>query len=123
MTRSDKDVQAPPGAAVPEPELSALGRLLQALHDRSRLLSRLMLAIMAALVVADIAIPSGYDRFFWESLSGAGAVYGLFACVVIVVVSKFLGYQLLYRPEDYFDNERRENPLVGDPQAREGGDE
>lgn len=123
MTQSDKDLQAQPGAAVPEPELSALGRLLQALHDRSRLLSRIMLAVMAALVIADIAIPSGYDRFFWESLSGAGAVYGLFACVMIVVVSKFLGYKLLYRPEDYFDNERRENPLVGDPQAREAGDD
>lgn len=119
MTQMHEDPGAQPGAAAPEPGLSALGRLLQALHDRSRLLSRVMLAIMAALVIADIAIPSGYDRFFWESLSGAGAVYGLFACVVIVVVSKFLGYKLLYRPEDYFDNERRENPLVGDPKARE----
>lgn len=123
MTQKRKEThKAAPGARA-EPELSALGRLLQAMHDRSRLLSRIMLGIMAALVVADIAIPSGYDRFFWESLSGAGAVYGLFACVVIVVVSKFLGYKLLYRDEDYFDNEQRENPLIGDPQAREAGDD
>lgn len=123
MTQMQEDSRARPAAAAPEPELSALGRLLQALHERSRLLSRIMLAVMAALVIADIAIPSGYDRFFWESLSGAGAVYGLFACVVIVVVSKFLGYKLLYRPEDYFDNEKRENPLVGDPKSREAGDD
>lgn len=101
------------------PEINGLGRLLQALHDRSRLLSRVMLVIMALLVIVDIAVPAGYDRFFWESLSGAGAVYGLFACVVIVVVSKFLGYRLLYRPEDYFDNERRRNELIGDPESRE----
>jgi hypothetical protein len=123
MTELHKDTSPQAPAGVPDPELNALGRLLQAMHDRSRLLSRIMLAVMAALVVADIAIPSGYDRFFWESLSGAGAVYGLFACVVIVVVSKFLGYKLLYRPEDYFDNEKRANPLVGDPQAREAGDD
>jgi hypothetical protein len=124
----DQVHEATPGrtAAVqspPAPELSALGRLLEAMHRRSRLLSRIMLAIMAVLVLADIAIPSGYDRFFWESLSGAGAVYGLFACFVIVGVSKFLGYKLLYRPEDYFDNERRDNPLIGDPGAREAGDD
>jgi hypothetical protein len=106
-----------------EPPLSGLGRFLESLHRRSRLLSRLMLLVMAGLVVADFLIPSGYDRFFWESLSGAGAVYGLFACVVIVVVSKFLGYKLLYRPEDYFDNERADHPLIGDPQAREKGDD
>ncbi len=103
------------------PEINGLGRLLEALHDRSRLLSRVMLVIMALLVIVDIAVPAGYDRFFWESLSGAGAVYGLFACVVIVVVSKFLGYRLLYRPEDYFDNERRRNELIGNPESREGG--
>jgi hypothetical protein len=123
MTQTRKETHEPAAGVRPEPELSALGRLLQALHDRSRLLSRIMLAIMAALVIADIAIPSGYDRFFWESLSGAGAVYGLFACVVIVVVSKFLGYKLLYRDENYFDNEQRENPLIGDPKAREAGDD
>lgn len=107
----------------PKTELTTLGRLLEAMANRSKLLSRIMLAIMAALVVADIAIPSGYDRFFWESLSGAGAVYGLFACVVIVVVSKFLGYKMLYRREDYFDNESNPNDLIGDPKAREAAND
>jgi hypothetical protein len=96
-----------------------LSQILEFLVNRSKVLSRIMLGIMAALVVADIAIPSGYDRFFWESLSGAGAVYGLFSCVVIVVVSKFLGYKFLYRKEDYFDNEVRPNELIGDPKSLE----
>lgn len=94
-----------------------LSQILEFLVSRSRVLSRIMLGLMAALVIADIAIPSGYDRFFWESLSGAGAIYGLFSCVVIVVVSKFLGYKFLYRKEDYFDNEVRPNELIGDPGA------
>lgn len=104
-------------------ELTLLGKWLHAMVRNSKLLSRIMLVIMALLVVADLAIPTGYDRFFWEKIGGAGALYGLFACVVIVVVSKFLGYQLLYRPEDYFDNEREAGPLTGDPKAREHGHE
>lgn len=119
-TTSSPDTK-PAANMEPAMEVTRLGRFLEALVKRSRLLSRIMLGIMAALVIADIAITAGYDRFFWESLSGAGAVYGLFACVVIVVVSKFLGYQLLYRPEDYFDNEQDGNDLIGDPKARETG--
>jgi len=42
---------------------------------------------------------------------------------VIVVVSKFLGYKFLYRPEDYYDNESRSNELTGDPVQREANDE
>lgn len=96
-----------------------LSQVLEFLVTRSKLLSRIMIGVMALLVVADILIPSGYDRFFWESLSGAGAIYGLFSCVVIVVVSKFLGYKFLYRKEDYFDNEVKANHLIGDPQSRD----
>jgi hypothetical protein len=127
MTRPASAPHTPAAAKAaamePDMEVSRLGRFLEALVERSRLLSRIMLALMAALVVADLAIPTGYDRFFWERLGGAGAVYGLFACVVIVVVSKFLGYRLLYRPEDYFDNEKQGNDLIGDPMSREAGDE
>jgi hypothetical protein len=101
--------------------MTPFGRFLEAVVSRSKLLSKVMLGIMAALVFADILIPSGYDRFFWESLSGAGAFYGIFSCWLIVVVSKFLGYKFLYRKEDYFDNESKPNSLIGDPAAREKG--
>lgn len=104
-------------------KLSKLGRVLEWMHDHAKWLSRLMLVIMALLVIANFVFPAGYDRFFWESLPGAGAVYGLFSCVVIVVVSKFLGYKFLYRPENYYDNESEPNELTGDSVKRETGDE
>ncbi len=81
-----------------------VGKILQYLVERSRTLSWIMLAIMAGLVVADFLAPSHYDRFFWESVPGFGAIYGFVACVVIIIVSKALGYALLYRPEDYYDD-------------------
>jgi len=100
-------------------KLSKLGRALEWLHDRAKWLSRLMLVIMALLVIANFVFPAGYDRFFWESLPGAGAVYGFFSCVVIVFVSKFLGDKFLYRSEDYYDDESRPSQLIGDPAERE----
>ncbi|MFU8896934.1 MAG: hypothetical protein ACNA8J_11150 [Gammaproteobacteria bacterium] len=81
-----------------------LGKLLEGLVRRGTLLRRLMWLVLIGLVVADILVPSKYDRFPWESIGGFGAFYGFMSCVVIVVVSKALGYVALYRPEDYYDD-------------------
>lgn len=80
-----------------------IGRFLEYLVENGRTLRRIMYVVLAGLVVADILIPSGYDRFFWEQIGGFGAIYGFVSCVLIIVVSKALGYALLYRPEDYYD--------------------
>lgn len=81
-----------------------MGRLLEYLVAHAKLLRRCMYVVLAGLVVADILTPSAYNRFPWESIGGFGAVYGFFSCVLIIVVSKALGYALLYRPEDYYDD-------------------
>ena len=80
-----------------------LGRLLEYLVEHGRILRWIAYVVMAGLVVADILIPSAYDRFPWESIGGFGAVYGFVSCVLIIVISKALGYLLLYRGEDYYD--------------------
>jgi hypothetical protein len=95
-----------------------IGKFLEVLVKNGRLLSWIMLAVMAALVVADILTPSDYDRFFWEQIGGFGAIYGFLACVVIIVVSKALGYTLLYRAEDYYDHELDGHEMSGDPRDR-----
>lgn len=80
-----------------------LGKLLQALVERGVLLRRIMYVVLAGLVIADILIPSKYDRFPWESVGGFGALYGFFGCILLIVLAKVLGHVLLYRPEDYYD--------------------
>jgi len=80
------------------------GRLLEYLVEHGRILRWIAYVFMASLVVADILVPSAYDRFPWESIGGFGAVYGFVSCVLIIVISKGLGYLLLYREEDYYDD-------------------
>ena len=80
-----------------------VGKFLEYLVENSRTLRWVVLAVMALLVVLDILIPTGYGRFPWDGIGGFGAVYGFVACTLIIVVSKALGYALLYRPEDYYD--------------------
>ena len=55
-------------------------------------------------VAADFLVTREHGEFFWETLPGWGAFYGFISCVLIIVVSKFLGHQCrLMRGEDYYD--------------------
>ena len=81
-----------------------IGRFLEFLVSKAKTLRWIMFGVLAFLVVLDVIIPASYERFPWDSIGGFGAVYGFVSCVLIVVVSKALGYAQLYRPEDYYDD-------------------
>ena len=86
-----------------------LARILDALVARRRLLSRITLAVMAGLVVADFLKTAKYERFPWDGVGGFAAFYGLISCVLIIVVSKALGYAFLYRKEGYYADKEDEH--------------
>jgi uncharacterized membrane protein len=90
-------------------------RVLDWIVRNARRLSWVLLGIMAIIVVIDILVPTGYGRFPWDGIGGFGAVYGFISCVLIIVVSKALGYGLLYRPENYY-----EDRLSGSQTSSEG---
>ncbi|MFU8876978.1 MAG: hypothetical protein ACNA7E_02460 [Wenzhouxiangellaceae bacterium] len=79
-----------------------MGKILEYLVARRRILSRIMLVIMALLVVADFMREPAYIRFAWDGIGGFAALYGFVSCVLIIVISKALGYGLLYKPENYY---------------------
>lgn len=81
-----------------------IGKFLEFLVSKTRTLRWIMYGILALLVVLDLLTPSKYQRFPWDDIGGFGAVYGFVSCVLIIVVSKALGYALLYRPEDYYED-------------------
>jgi len=80
-----------------------IGKFLEFLVSKAKTLRWIMFGILAVLVILDVIIPAKYERFPWDGIGGFGAVYGFVSCVLIIVVSKALGYALLYRPEDYYD--------------------
>lgn len=90
-----------------------LGRWLEKLVRRGRLLSLLTLAMMAVLVLADIVLPPDYLRFPWDGIGGFAAVLGFVGCVFFIAVAKGLGTLLVYKPEDYYgEAHEREAPPV-----------
>ena len=87
-----------------------LGRLLEKLVNRGRLLAMIMLVLLAVLVLIDIVVPPAYIRFPWDGVGGFAAVYGFVSCLVFIAVAKGLGKLFLYQREDYYD--------ARDPNAR-----
>ena len=81
-----------------------LARFLEFLVARRRALRGVMVAVLVLLVAIDFVLESKYQRFPWDDIAGFGALYGFGSCILIVIVSKALGYLLLYRSEDYYDD-------------------
>jgi hypothetical protein len=71
----------------------------------SRTLKRLSYLALVLVVVADFLVHREHAIYFWDKLPGWGALYGFISCVVIILVSKFLGHQGgIMQGEDYYDD-------------------
>lgn len=74
---------------------------------RFRKIKRIGYAGLVAIALGEIAVTHvlhlGHGHFWFEGLPAWGSGYGLISCVLIVVVSKFLGHRWLMKKEDYYD--------------------
>lgn len=65
------------------------------------LLSTLLLCLS---LIAEVVFAHPHVYFWWHSLLGFDIIYGFLGCMIIIVVSKFLGKAFLQRKEDYYGN-------------------
>lgn len=74
---------------------------------RFRRLKRAGVIFLVVIVLLEIVVVNllhlGHPHFRFEKIPGFGSLYGLISCVLIIVVSKFLGQRWLMRREDYYD--------------------
>ena len=66
-----------------------------------------LLRIFYACVVVSLAIDIFYHKhgiFNWESFFGFYSVYGFVACVILVIVAKYVLRPLVMRKEDYYND-------------------
>lgn len=75
------------------------------IFDKPKNVKRLLVSfytILAILVAIDFFIPK-HPHFAWEAWPQFFAVYGFVACVLLVLVSKYVLRPLVKRKEDYYD--------------------
>ena len=86
--------------------MTLLERILETKRGR-RMLKRSFWTLLAVVVVVEILVVNvlhlSHPHFWFEQIPAFGSLYGLISCVLIIVVSKFLGKLLLMKREDYYD--------------------
>ena len=70
---------------------------------RTKTVKKLAYGILVLLVAADFIIPRHEIHFFGDKVPGFWSLFGVISCVLIIVVSKWLGHHWLMRGEDYYD--------------------
>lgn len=58
---------------------------------------------LAIVVAVDFFIPRDHGHYPWDQIPGFYAVFGLVACILIVIMAKKLGKLWLMKKEDYYD--------------------
>ena len=70
---------------------------------RTKTVKKLAYGILVLLVAADFIIPRHEIHFFGDKIPGFWSLYGFISCVLIIVVSKWLGHHWLVQDEDHYD--------------------
>lgn len=59
--------------------------------------------VLALLIAVDFIIPRHEIHFFGDKIPGFWSFFGFIACVLIIVVSKWIGHLWLMKDENYYD--------------------
>ena len=70
---------------------------------RTKTVKKIAYGILVVLVMVDFIIPRHEVHFFGDKIPGFWSLFGFSACVVIIIVSKWLGKNALMKDEDYYD--------------------
>ena len=70
---------------------------------RTKTVKKIAYGILVLLFIVDFIIPRHEIHFFGDKIPGFWSIFGFSACVVIIIVSKWLGKNGLKKDEDYYD--------------------
>ena len=70
---------------------------------RTKPVKRFAYGLLVLLIAVDFIIPRHDIHFFGDKIRGFWSLFGIISCVLIIVVSKWIGQNWLMRDEDYYD--------------------
>lgn len=70
----------------------------------SKRLKKLGYLALALVFVVDFFVHREHAVYIWDKIPGWGALYGFVSCVLIILVSKFVGHHGIMQDEDYYDD-------------------
>jgi len=70
---------------------------------RTKAVKKIAYGALIILIVVDFIIPRHEIHFFGDKIPGFWSLFGFIACVLIIIVSKWIGHMGLMKDENYYD--------------------
>ena len=70
---------------------------------RTKAAKRIAYGALILLIVVDFVIPRHEVHFFGDNIRGFWSLFGFIACVLIIIISKWIGRLGLMQDESYYD--------------------
>ena len=70
---------------------------------RTNAVKKIAYGALIILIVVDFIIPRHEIHFFGDKVPGFWSLFGFIACVLIIIVSKWIGHMGLMQDESYYD--------------------
>ena len=70
---------------------------------RTKAVKKIAYGALIILIVVDFIIPRHEIHFFGDKVPGFWSLFGFIACVLIIIVSKWIGHMGLMKDENYYD--------------------
>jgi len=75
--------------------------LIQFLSTKT--VKKIAYSVLVLLIAVDFIIPRQEIHFFGDKIPGFWSLFGFIACVLIIIVSKWIGHMGLMKDENYYD--------------------
>ena len=70
---------------------------------RTKAAKRIAYGALIILIVVDFIIPRHEVHFFGDNIRGFWSLFGFIACVLIIIISKWIGHLGLMQDDSYYD--------------------
>ena len=70
---------------------------------RTKAMKRISYAALILIILIDFFIPRHAIHFFGDGIPGFWSLFGFIACVLIILISKFIGHLGIMQDENYYN--------------------
>ena len=70
---------------------------------RTKTIKRIAYAVLIFIIVIDFFIPRHEIHFFGDEIPGFWSLFGFVACILIILISKWIGHLGIMQDENYYN--------------------
>ena len=76
-------------------------KIIEAL--RTKTIKRISYTVLVLIIVVDFIIPRHEIHFFGDGIPGFWSLFGFVACILIILISKWIGHLGIMQDENYYN--------------------